>query len=169
MLNAVLGGGMSSRLFQEIREKRGLAYSTYSFASAHGGLGTFGLYAGCAAAKADQVTDLLVEELEKLANDGITEAELKRSVGQLSGGTVLGLEDSGSRMSRLGKAELVYGDLLSLAESLERIQAGHGGRRPGPGRRPGRPPALDRPRGPVRQLTPLSAGYLSNRALRSDK
>lgn len=123
VLNAVLGGGMSSRLFQEIREKRGLAYSTYSFASAHGGLGTFGLYAGCAAAKADQVTDLLVEELEKLANDGITEAELKRSVGQLSGGTVLGLEDSGSRMSRLGKAELVYGDLLSLAESLERIQA----------------------------------------------
>ena len=78
VLNAVLGGGMSSRLFQEIREKRGLAYSTYSFASAHGGVGTFGLYAGCAAAKADQVTELLVEELERFANDGITESELAR-------------------------------------------------------------------------------------------
>ncbi|WP_125775236.1 M16 family metallopeptidase [Antribacter gilvus] len=123
VLNAALGGGMSSRLFQEIREKRGLAYTTYSFASGHGGVGTFGLYAGCAPAKVDQVTDLLVSELERLAADGITGAELDRSIGQLSGGLVLGLEDSGSRMSRLGKAELVYGELLSVAESLERIKA----------------------------------------------
>lgn len=123
VLNAVLGGGMSSRLFQEIRERRGLAYSTYSFASGHGGLGTFGLYAGCAPAKVDQVTELLVEGLERLAADGITDAELERSIGQLSGGLVLGLEDSGSRMSRLGKAELVHGELLSLEESLERIRA----------------------------------------------
>ncbi|GAA1728057.1 pitrilysin family protein [Isoptericola hypogeus] len=123
VLNAVLGGGMSSRLFQEIRERRGLAYTTYSFASGHGGLGTFGLYAGCSPAKVDQVTELLVEELERLAADGITDAELERSVGQLSGGLVLGLEDSGSRMSRLGKAELVYGELLSVEESLERVRA----------------------------------------------
>ncbi|AEG43994.1 pitrilysin family protein [Isoptericola variabilis] len=123
VLNAALGGGMSSRLFQEIREKRGLAYTTYSFASGHGGLGTFGLYAGCAPAKVDQVTGLLVAELERLAEDGITDAELERSVGQLSGGLVLGLEDTGSRMSRLGKAELVYGELLTLEESLERIRA----------------------------------------------
>ncbi|PJI94397.1 M16 family metallopeptidase [Luteimicrobium subarcticum] len=123
VLNAVLGGGMSSRLFQEIREKRGLAYSTYSFASAHGGLGTFGLYAGCAPAKVDQVTALLGTELDRLATDGITPDELRRSVGQLSGGLVLGLEDPGSRMSRLGRAELVFGELLTLEESLERIAA----------------------------------------------
>ncbi len=123
VLNAVLGGGMSSRLFQEIREKRGLAYSTYSFAAGHGGLGTFGLYAGCAPGKVDVVEKLLHEELDRLASDGITTAELTRSVGQLSGGLVLGLEDSGSRMSRLGKAELVFGEILSLEESLERIRA----------------------------------------------
>ncbi|MCA5893214.1 insulinase family protein [Isoptericola sp. NEAU-Y5] len=123
VLNAVLGGGMSSRLFQEIRERRGLAYATYSFASGHGGLGTFGLYAGCSPANVDEVTDLMVAELERLAQDGMTAAELTRSIGQLSGGLVLGMEDSGSRMSRLGKAELVYGELLSLEESLERVRA----------------------------------------------
>lgn len=123
VLSAVLGGGMSSRLFQEIREKRGLAYSTYSFASSHGGIGTFGLYAGCTPAKVDEVSALLVSELDHLADSGITTAELERSIGQLSGGLVLGLEDSGSRMSRLGKADLVTGELLSVAESLERIRS----------------------------------------------
>jgi predicted Zn-dependent peptidase len=123
VLNAVLGGGMSSRLFQEIREKRGLAYSTYSFASGHADTGVFGLYAGCAPAKIDEVTELLVAELERLADGGITDAELRRSVGQLSGSLVLGLEDSGSRMSRLGKSELVHGELLSTQESLDRVRA----------------------------------------------
>ena len=123
VLNAVLGGGMSSRLFQEIREKRGLAYSTYSFASGHADTGVFGLYAGCTPGRVDEVTDLLVAELERLADGGITDAELRRSVGQLSGGLVLGLEDSGSRMSRLGKSELVHGELLSTQESLDRVRA----------------------------------------------
>ncbi|WP_264031474.1 M16 family metallopeptidase [Cellulosimicrobium sp. SH8] len=123
VLSAVLGGGMSSRLFQEIREKRGLAYSTYSFASGHGGIGTFGLYAGCAPSKVDEVTALLHSELDRLADGGITGAELDRSIGQLSGGMVLGLEDSGSRMSRLGKAELVYGELLSVEESLDAVRS----------------------------------------------
>jgi predicted Zn-dependent peptidase len=123
VLNAVLGGGMSSRLFQEIREKRGLAYSTYSFASGHADTGVFGLYAGCAPGKIDEVTELMVAELERLADGGITDAELRRSVGQLSGGLVLGLEDSGSRMSRLGKSELVHGELLSTQESLDRVRA----------------------------------------------
>ncbi|HEY0187115.1 MAG TPA: pitrilysin family protein [Cellulomonas sp.] len=123
VLNAALGGGMSSRLFQEIREKRGLAYSTYSFASGHADTGVFGLYAGCTPAKVDEVTDLLVAELERLADSGITDAELRRSIGQLSGGLVLGLEDSGSRMSRLGKSELVHGELLSTQESLDRVRA----------------------------------------------
>jgi len=123
VLNAVLGGGMSSRLFQEIREKRGLAYSTYSFASGHADTGTFGLYAGCAPAKVDEVTRLLEEEWERLANDGITAGELARSIGQLSGGLVLGMEDSGARMSRLGKAELVYGEFVGVEESLALIRA----------------------------------------------
>ena len=123
VLNAVLGGGMSSRLFQEIREKRGLAYSTYSFSSGHAEAGLFGLYAGCTPAKVDEVTSLLVLELEKLAQEPITPAELRRSIGQVSGGLVLGMEDTGSRMSRLGRAELVHGELLSTDESLDRIRA----------------------------------------------
>ncbi len=104
VLNAILGGGMSSRLFQEIREKRGLVYSTYSFSSAYADTGYFGMYAGCAPAKVGQVIGLLNEELAKLADAGITVAELKKAVGQLSGGIVMGLEDSSSRMSRLGRA-----------------------------------------------------------------
>ncbi len=123
VLNAVLGGGMSSRLFQEVREKRGLAYSTYSFASGHTDTGVFGLYAGCTPAKVDEVVALMVAEWERLAAEPITAAELERSIGQLSGGLVLGMEDTGSRMSRLGKAELVHGQLLSIDESLERVRA----------------------------------------------
>nr|WP_225754906.1 pitrilysin family protein [Actinotalea sp. Marseille-Q4924] len=123
VLTTALGGGMSSRLFQEIREKRGLAYSTYCFSSQHADAGIFGLYAGCTPSKVEEVLELLHHEWDRLAADGITEAELRRSVGQLSGGLVLGLEDSGSRMSRLGKAELVHGQLLSQEETLERIRA----------------------------------------------
>ncbi|MCL3860194.1 pitrilysin family protein [Actinotalea sp. K2] len=123
VLSAVLGGGMSSRLFQEVREKRGLAYSVYCFASGHADTGIFGLYAGCTPTKVDEVIALMVQEWERLAADGITSAELERSVGQLSGGLVLGLEDTGSRMSRLGKAELVHGELLTQGESLDRIRA----------------------------------------------
>jgi predicted Zn-dependent peptidase len=123
VLNAVLGGGMSSRLFQEIREKRGLAYSVYSFASGYSDSGYFGLYAGCTPAKVDEVLALLVSELRRLAADGVPEDELVRAHGQLSGGLVLGLEDTGSRMSRLGKAELVHGEYLGLDLALQRIRA----------------------------------------------
>ena len=123
VLNAVLGGGMSSRLFQVIREQRGLAYSVYSFASGYSDSGYFGLYAGCAPAKVDEVVSLLVSELRRLAADGVPEEELVRAHGQLSGGLVLGLEDTGSRMSRLGKAELVHGEYLGLDLALERIRA----------------------------------------------
>jgi predicted Zn-dependent peptidase len=123
VLNAVLGGGMSSRLFQEVREKRGLAYSVYSFASGHSDSGYFGLYAGCAPGKVDEVITLLRASLEDLAADGVSEEELHRAHGQICGGLVLGLEDSGSRMSRLGKAELVHGEFVSLDESLARVRA----------------------------------------------
>ena len=97
-------------------------YSTYSFSSAYADTGYFGMYAGCAPAKVGQVIGLLNEELGKLADAGITVAELKKAVGQLSGGIVMGLEDSSSRMSRLGRAELVTGEFLDLDESLERIR-----------------------------------------------
>jgi len=114
---------MSSRLFQEIREKRGLAYSVYAFSSGHADTGTLGLYAGCAPSKVDEVVELLAGEWERLAADGITPAEHQRALGQMSGGLVLGLEDTSSRMTRLGKAELVHGELLSVSEQLDRVRS----------------------------------------------
>ena len=123
VLNAVLGGGMSSRLFQEIREKRGLAYSTYSFSASYADAGYFAMYAGCSPAKTGQVIGLLRSELERLASEPVSDEELRRAVGQLSGGMVLSLEDSGSRMSRLGRAELVSGEFLGLDLTLERVRA----------------------------------------------
>lgn len=121
VLNTALGGGMSSRLFQEVREKRGLAYSVYSFSASYADGGYMGLYAGCNPAKVDTVVDLLASEWERLAADGLAPGELERAVGQLSGGMTLGLEDSGSRMSRLGKAELVHGAFTDLDETLRRL------------------------------------------------
>jgi predicted Zn-dependent peptidase len=123
VLSAVLGGGMSSRLFQEIREKRGLAYSVYSFASGYSDAGWFGLYAGCAPGKVDQVVTLLHAGLEDLADGGIGDDELARARGSVTGGLVLGLEDSGSRMTRLGRAELVHGEFVNLDETLRRLRA----------------------------------------------
>ncbi len=122
VLNAVLGGGMSSRLFQEVREKRGLVYSTYSFASSYADAGYFGMYAGCTPSKVRQVLELLGAELDKLAADGISDDELKKAVGQLCGGIVLALEDTGSRMSRLGRAELVSGEYQDIEETLRQIK-----------------------------------------------
>lgn len=123
ILNAVLGGGMSSRLFQEIRERRGLAYSTYSFASGFAETGTFGLYAGCAPGRVDEVTELLGTELDRLAAAGITQTELDRSIGQHVGGLALGLEDSGSRMNRLSRFELVHGRVAGVDEAIAQIRA----------------------------------------------
>ncbi|GAA4164408.1 pitrilysin family protein [Gryllotalpicola daejeonensis] len=121
VLNAVFGGGMSSRLFQEVREKRGLAYSVYSFASGFADAGLFGVYAGCAPHKAPQVVELVRAELERIAEYGITGEELRRAVGQLSGGSALALEDSDTRMTRLGRAEITMGEFSDLDESLRRL------------------------------------------------
>ncbi len=123
VLNSVFGGGMSSRLFQEIREKRGLAYSVYSYSSQHADAGIFGVYAGCAPGNAERVLALIREQLDLLATKGLTDAEVERGRGQLKGGLVLGLEDSGSRMSRIGKGELVYGDILEVDDLIGRIDA----------------------------------------------
>lgn len=123
VLNAAIGGGMSSRLFQEIREKRGLAYSVYSYHAQYADTGLFGVYAGCVPGKVDDVLEICRDVLDNVAADGITTEELERGKGQLRGSLVLGLEDTGSRMSRIGKSELVYGELLSVGEVLARIDA----------------------------------------------
>jgi predicted Zn-dependent peptidase len=123
VLNAALGGGMSSRLFQEIREKRGLAYSVYSFTAQHADTGMWGLYAGCLPSKADEVLSICVAEIAKVVDKGLTDAELDRGKGQVRGGMVLGLEDPSSRMTRLGKSELVYPDLEAVDELIAAIDA----------------------------------------------
>ncbi|WP_291278087.1 pitrilysin family protein [Galactobacter sp.] len=123
VLNTVLGGGMSSRLFQQVREQRGLAYSTYSFASAYSDAGYFALYAGCSPARAREVLDLLGAILDEVAANGITEDELRVAVGALCGSRVLSGEDPSARMSRLGGAELVTGEYHDLDETLRRIRA----------------------------------------------
>jgi len=123
VLNAALGGGMSSRLFQEIREKRGLAYSVYSFNAQHADTGVWGIYAGCLPAKADEVLAICADEIGKVCSGGLTDEELDRGKGQLRGSMVLGLEDPASRMTRLGKSELVYPRLEPVDEILARIDA----------------------------------------------
>ncbi|WP_214322281.1 M16 family metallopeptidase [Nonomuraea sediminis] len=123
VLNSALGGGMSSRLFQEIREKRGLAYSAYSYTSAYADTGQFGIYVGCLPSKIDEVLKICRDEVSRVVEEGLTEEEILRGKGQMRGGLVLGLEDTGSRMSRIGKNELVYDELLSVDEVLARIEA----------------------------------------------
>jgi predicted Zn-dependent peptidase len=123
VLNNALGGGMSSRLFQEVREQRGLAYSVYSYSSHHHDTGMVGIYAGCAPGKVDEVLQVCREQLDLVATKGVTDEEIARAKGQLRGSLVLGLEDTGSQMSRIGKAELVYGEVLPVEEVLARFEA----------------------------------------------
>ncbi|MFV2176907.1 M16 family metallopeptidase [Actinomadura sp. LOL_016] len=121
VLDAALGGGMSSRLFQEIREKRGLAYSVYSYTAHYADTGVFGVYAGCQPAKAEEVLSICRDELARAGD--LTAEELERGKGQLRGAMVLGLEDSGSRMTRIAKSELVYESLMPVDEVLARVDA----------------------------------------------
>ena len=123
ILNTVLGGGMSSRLFQEIREKRGLAYSVYSFNQGYSDGAFFGLYAGCSPQKTQEVTRLMIEELDKVANEGITQAEFDLAIGNISGSLALKFESTQSRMSRLVSSEVVTGEFVDLNESLTLFQA----------------------------------------------
>lgn len=123
VLNAAFGGGMSSRLFQEVREKRGLAYSVYSFTGQHADTGMWGIYVGCLPSKADEVLAICAEEMNRVVAGGLTDAELARGKGQVRGSIVLGLEDPSSRMSRLGKSELVYPRLEPVDEVIASIDA----------------------------------------------
>ena len=122
VLNAGLGGGMSSRLFQEVREKRGLAYSVYSFVSSFTDAGLFGVTAGCRPTRLEQVLEISREVVAGVAAHGLTDAEIARGKAQLRGGTVLGLEDTGSRMTRIAKSEL-HGDLRAVDDVLAGIEA----------------------------------------------
>jgi predicted Zn-dependent peptidase len=123
VLNAALGGGMSSRLFQEVREKRGLAYSVYSYTSSYADCGMFGVYAGCQPGRVTEVLTICRDELRQVAEHGLADDELRRAIGQLSGSTVLGLEDTGALMNRIGKSELCWGEQLSVDDMLARIAA----------------------------------------------
>jgi predicted Zn-dependent peptidase len=121
VVDTVLGGGMSSRLFQEIREKRGLAYSVYSYRALFADTGTFSIYAGTTPQNAETVIDLIRTEIASVVDDGITEEELQRAKGHVKGALVLSSEDPVSRMNRVGKQQLTTGEILSIDELIERF------------------------------------------------
>ena len=123
VLNHILGGGLSSRLFQEIREARGLAYSIGSDRSAYDDAGTLAVSVGTAPGHAHEVLDLLHAELDRLGAEGITPRELEVAKGHLRADLLLSLEDSGSRMARIGSGLLLFGSVLTTEELLGRIAA----------------------------------------------
>ncbi len=123
ILDVLLGGGMSSRLFQEVRETRGLAYSIYSYRNTYRDTGLWAVYAGCAPGNVKEVLKVISGDLDAMCSSGITEEELKRAKGHLIGGFVIGLEDPVSRMTRLGRSELGSGEILSIDENITRIEA----------------------------------------------
>ncbi|MCV7222425.1 M16 family metallopeptidase [Mycolicibacterium elephantis] len=123
VLNNALGGGLSSRLFQEIRESRGLAYSVYSTVDTFSDSGALSVYTACLPERFDDVVQVTTDVLQKVARDGITEAECRIAKGSLRGGLVLGLEDSGSRMNRIGRNELNFGEHRTIEQTLAKIDA----------------------------------------------
>ncbi|MDD5919128.1 MAG: pitrilysin family protein [bacterium] len=122
VLNNALGGSMSSRLFQSIREARGLAYSVYSYPSSYTETGYFALYAGTGEGTAEQVTALILEELEKLRKNGLTKEEFIRSKEQLKGSYMLGQESTSARSNAIGKMELLRSRVYSEEEIMQRIE-----------------------------------------------
>ena len=122
IVNGALGTGMSSRLFQEIREKRGLVYSVYSYHSQYTEAGVFSCYAGTTPGRAREVIALLRQELEDVAGGGLTQEEFDRAKGHVKGSMVLSLEDPGSRMSRIGKSEIAHGEILTVSQALKRVE-----------------------------------------------
>jgi predicted Zn-dependent peptidase len=121
--NQVLGGGMSSRLFQEVREERGLCYSVYSWASTYDDAGSAGIYAGTAPARARQLREVIDDEVAKLVATGVTESELSVAKGFIEGSLLLGLEDSASRMARLGRSLMARDEIVTVDDQLARIRA----------------------------------------------
>jgi len=123
VLNHVLGGGMSSRLFQEIREKRGLAYSVYSYRAAYLESGALAIYAGTSPARVHEVLDLIDVELDRLVDGEVTDRELAVAKGNVKGSLALSLEDSAGRMNRIGRSQLVHGEVMPFDELIARTEA----------------------------------------------
>lgn len=123
VLSTLLGGGMSSRLFQEVREKRGLAYTVHTGVDGYADTGVFSVYAGTAPERMPELLDVVHGELGAAARGGISDEEVDRAKGQVRGSIVIGLEDTGSRMSRLGRGELSYGEIPAIEELLARVAA----------------------------------------------
>lgn len=123
ILNSVLGGSVSSRLFQEVREKRGLAYSIYSFLSGYSDGGTLTVYAGTRQKEVERVLDLVQREIRRMAANAITRDELKRTKDQMKGSLMLSLESSHSRMNKLAKDEMIKGKHTTLDEMTRAIDA----------------------------------------------
>jgi predicted Zn-dependent peptidase len=122
LLNVIMGAGVSSRLFQEIREKRGLAYSIYSFIAAYLDTGIWGVYAGSAKKKVLEVIELVTQEMKNL-KDTVTDTELKRAKDQLKGNLILSLESSSSRMQNIARQEIYHGRYFSTEEIIREIDA----------------------------------------------
>lgn len=123
VLNQALGGGMSSRLFQEVRERRGLAYSVFSYRSGFEETGMFAVYAGTAPARAREVLDVLRDELDRVGADGLHDDEVDAAKGHLKGSMALSLESSASRMHRLGRNQLVLGSVPTLDALVAEVDA----------------------------------------------
>ncbi len=123
VFNAAVGGGMSSRLFQEVREARGLAYSVQSFSTSYSDAGSFGVYAGTMPERVDTTLEVIADVLAEVRVHGLSPTEVTRGKGQIKGGLVLAMEESSTRMMTLGEAELVTGEYLSVSERLARIDA----------------------------------------------
>ena len=123
VVNHVFGGGLSSRLFEEIRERRGLAYSVYSGVSAYTDSGAFQMYAGTQPEHGDEVIELMHSELDRLVSDGVTDDELDVAVGYLTGAFELGLEDTGARMARNGGQLITTGSVRPIDEQVARWAA----------------------------------------------
>ncbi|MBQ4610741.1 MAG: insulinase family protein [Clostridia bacterium] len=123
VLNNALGGSMSSRLFQKIREEHGMAYSVYSYPTSYAETGYFTLYAGTGEKQAAKVTELMLEEIRNIRRNGITEAEFARSKQQLKGSYILGLESTSARSSSIGKGELMRGRVDTDEELIGLIEA----------------------------------------------
>jgi predicted Zn-dependent peptidase len=123
VVNQVLGGGMSSRLFQEIRESRGLAYSVFSYSSSFDDAGYLAIYAGTAPEYVPETLEVVGAEIDRLVKEGLSAAEIASAKGHLVGSLAMSLETSASRMRRLGRSEMVEGDIPSLDELIARVAA----------------------------------------------
>lgn len=123
IMNTILGGGMSSRLYQEIREDRGLAYSTYSYQQGYSDAGYFGLYAGSSEENAPLVVKLMREQVDRLVSDGVTQAEFDLALGNITGGLALRFESTLARMNRLLSVEIGTGEYLAVSEVMERFRS----------------------------------------------